>query len=224
MPTDSEYGDDIRLLDDLTRLKLRLIDKKLKPNSSPRYQRRRSRSPDYSPTPPPPPERRRERFHRRIDRRNELLQKLWEELGNGEHPHHRHRSSWSLPPLSPHPMTRREENAPWMEQNLWNKTGNTKKDLMELMLIQNSQMQQWMMTQTLQRHQAAADSDGAVHNHYYDSAGRALPPIRRADAGSQYPQDFFQERSQPVTRERTDLRQVDAGTPAPKGKSRRRRR
>lgn len=27
MPTESEYGDDIQLLDDLTRLKLRLIDK-----------------------------------------------------------------------------------------------------------------------------------------------------------------------------------------------------
>ena len=27
MPADSEYGDDIQLLDDLTRLKLRLIDK-----------------------------------------------------------------------------------------------------------------------------------------------------------------------------------------------------
>jgi len=27
MPTESEYGEDIQLLDDLTRLKLRLIDK-----------------------------------------------------------------------------------------------------------------------------------------------------------------------------------------------------
>lgn len=27
MPSESEYGDDIRMLDDLTRLKLRLIDR-----------------------------------------------------------------------------------------------------------------------------------------------------------------------------------------------------
>ena len=27
MPTESEYGDDIRLIDDLTRLKLKLLDK-----------------------------------------------------------------------------------------------------------------------------------------------------------------------------------------------------
>ena len=49
-------------------------------------------------------------------------------------------------------------------------------DLMELMLIQNAQMQQWMMTQTLQRRQG---EDGHVHNHYYDAQGRPLPPIRR---------------------------------------------
>ena len=44
------------------------------------------------------------------------------------------------------------------------------------MLIQNAQMQQWMMTQTMQRKQGV---DGEVHNHYYDAAGRPLPPIRR---------------------------------------------
>lgn len=46
------------------------------------------------------------------------------------------------------------------------------------MLIQNAQLQQWMMTQTLQRHQGGMDGD-KVHHHYYDSAGRALPPIKR---------------------------------------------
>ena len=50
-------------------------------------------------------------------------------------------------------------------------------DLMEMMLIQNAQMQQWMMTNTLQRRQA--EDNGRVHNHYYDAAGRPLPPIRR---------------------------------------------
>nr|XP_009857401.1 uncharacterized protein LOC100182136 [Ciona intestinalis]XP_018671745.1 uncharacterized protein LOC100182136 [Ciona intestinalis]XP_026696476.1 uncharacterized protein LOC100182136 [Ciona intestinalis] len=193
MPTDSEYGDDIRLLDDLTRLKLRLIDKKLHHNHhhSARHYRRRAHSPDYSPTPPLLPERRRDIFNRKIDKRNELLQKLWEELG----PHQRnYRHARSLPPLSPRPMTRLEVVAPWMEDQAWNKTGNTKKDLMELMLIQNAQMQQWLMTQTLQKSQAAVDGETGTHHHYYNGAGgRQLPPIKRSDAGNQYPQDFFSE-------------------------------
>ena len=47
------------------------------------------------------------------------------------------------------------------------------------MLIQNAQMQQWMMTQTLQRQ--AADGNTRVQNHYYDAATGApiLPPIQR---------------------------------------------
>ena len=45
------------------------------------------------------------------------------------------------------------------------------------MLIQNAQLQQWMMTQTLQRRRG--ENDGHVHNHYYDPAGRPLPPIRQ---------------------------------------------
>ena len=49
-------------------------------------------------------------------------------------------------------------------------------DLMEMMLIQNAQMQQWMMTQSLQNRNSSANR---VNNFYYDTAGRPLPPIRR---------------------------------------------
>lgn len=62
---------------------------------------------------------------------------------------------------------------------------------MEMMLIQNAQLQQWMMTQTLQRQ--TADGSARVHNHYYDANTGApiLPPINRyrepsvSEAGSQ---------------------------------------
>lgn len=199
MATETEYQDDVRLLDDLTRLKLRLIDRKLQQPSARYTRRERRRSPSpvaivYTPEPPPPPERRRSKFHKKLDRRNEVLQKLWEELGNGGG----HRTyARSLPPLSPRPASRAEMAplAPWIDDNFWNKKGNTKKDLMELMLIQNAQMQQWLMTQTLQRNQMK--DDGNVHHYYYGNGQgppvRVLPPIRKNDAGNQYPQDFMRE-------------------------------
>jgi len=196
MATAAEYTDDVRLLDDLTRLKLRLIDRKLQ-NPSARYtrrERRRSPSPEYTPTPPLPPERRRTKFHKKLDRRNDILQKLWEELGNGGT---NRTYARSLPPLSPRPVSRSDPPlAPWVDENFWNRKGNTKKDLMELMLIQNAQMQQWLMTQTLQRNQMK--DDGAVHHYYYPNGQggppvRVLPPIRKNDAGNQYPQDFMRE-------------------------------
>lgn len=63
------------------------------------------------------------------------------------------------------------------------------------MLIQNAQMQQWLMTQTLQRNQKM--DDGAIHHYYYGNGNgppvRVLPPIRKNDAGNQYPQDFMRE-------------------------------
>lgn len=198
MATETEYQDDVRLLDDLTRLKLRLIDRKLQQPSARYTRRERRRSPSpvaivYTPEPPPPPERRRSKFHKKLDRRNEVLQKLWEELGNGGHRTY----ARSLPPLSPRPVSRAElaPLAPWIDDNFWNKKGNTKKDLMELMLIQNAQMQQWLMTQTLQRNQMK--DDGNVHHYYYANGQgppvRVLPPIRKNDAGNQYPQDFMRE-------------------------------
>jgi len=195
----ADTEDEVRLLDDLTRLKLRLLDRKLQQPSS-RYtrreRRRRSPSPEYTPTPPLPPERRKTRFHKKLDRRNEVLNKLWEELGNGG----THRTyARSLPPLSPRPSSRCVEVvplAPALDDMLFNKKGNTKKDLMELMLIQNAQMQQWLMTQTLQRNQRM-DDGGAYHYYYPNGQGgppvRILPPIRKNDAGNQYPQDFMRE-------------------------------
>jgi len=196
MATDSEYGNDVKLLDDLTRLKLRLIDRKLQqPSARSRYtrrERRRTPSPVAPPT-PLPPERRRSRFTKKLDRRNEVLQKLWEELGNGNT--HRNYAK-SLPPLTPRPLSRADPPlAPWVDENFWNRKGNTKKDLMELMLIQNAQMQQWLMTQTLQRNQRL--DDGAVPYYLVQNGQgppvRVLPPIKRTDAGNQYPQDFMRE-------------------------------
>jgi len=154
-----------------------------------RERRRRSPSPEYTPTPPVHPERRRSKFNKKLDRRNEILQKLWEELGNGGKGNY----ARSLPPLSPRPTSRAAPLAPFIDDNFFSKKGNTKKDLMELMLIQNAQMQQWLMTQTLQRNQRMDD----VHHYYYPNGGgapvRVLPPIRKNDAGNQYPQDFMRE-------------------------------
>ncbi|XP_039267348.2 uncharacterized protein LOC120342537 [Styela clava] len=207
MPTGSVYSDDVRLLDDLTRLKLKVIQKKLNTNTHrenrdvltpTRYRqyhhrRRYVDSPDsdrYEPeTPPPlpPPERRRDRFYRKIDKRNELLHKLWEELGDGG-TKYRRRDRY-LPPLTP----RRQNEPPIFAFNEGFKTGNTKKDLMELMLIQNAQMQQWLMTQTLAKRAGAADDDAPHHYHHYygDPRTYPLPPIKKTDSGNQYPQDFF---------------------------------
>lgn len=202
MPADSVYSDDIRLLDDLTRLKLKVIQKKLNSNShrdrdvlTPtkyRHHRRLVSTPTESEISiTPPPERRRERFYRKMDRRNELLHKLWEELGDGGPRYQRshHERQRHLPPLTPRRDIR---NPPIFAFNEgMGGTGNTKKDLMELMLIQNAQLQQWMMSQTLARRANSAE-DGPHHYHHYYGPNGALPPIKKTDSGAQYPQDFFE--------------------------------
>lgn len=206
MPADSVYSDDIRLLDDLTRLKLKVIQKKLNSNShrdhdviTPTKYRQHHRR--YVPTPTdsersltPPPVRKREKFYRKMDRRNELLHKLWEELGDGGRHHRRSHHERYLPPLTPR---RDAGNPPIFAFNEGFKgTGNTKKDLMELMLIQNAQLQQWMMAQTLARRANSASEDGPHHYHHYYGPNGALPPIKKTDSGAQYPQDFFESRAQ----------------------------